>query len=70
LKKGVVRWLDVRGEMERMVALHPHTPKHIRGSWSHYTDTSEPVDGYGTPHIVIVQSGFRTSDLSITGPTH
>jgi hypothetical protein len=68
LKKGVVRWLDVRGKKERMVALHPHTPKHIRGGWSHYTDTSEPVDSYGTPHIVIVQSRFRTSDLSITGP--
>jgi hypothetical protein len=26
---------------ERMVALRPHTPKHIRGGWSHYTDTSE-----------------------------
>jgi hypothetical protein len=61
--------LDVRGKKERMVALHPHTPKHIRGCWSHYTDTSEPVYGYGTQHIVIVQSGFQTSDLSITGPT-
>jgi hypothetical protein len=28
-----------------VVALRPHTPKHIRGGWSHYTDTSEPVDG-------------------------
>jgi hypothetical protein len=26
-------------------ALRPQTPKHIRGGWSHYTDTSEPVDG-------------------------
>jgi hypothetical protein len=25
-------------------ALRPQTPKHIRGGWSHYTDTSEPVD--------------------------
>jgi hypothetical protein len=30
-----------------MVALHPHTPKHIKGGWSHYTDTTEPVNGYG-----------------------
>jgi hypothetical protein len=30
---------------ERMVALRPHTPKHIRGGWSHYADTSEPADG-------------------------
>jgi hypothetical protein len=28
-----------------VVALLPQTPKHIRGGWSHYTDTSEPVDG-------------------------
>jgi hypothetical protein len=28
-----------------VIALRPQTPKHIRGSWSHYTDTSEPVDG-------------------------
>jgi hypothetical protein len=28
-----------------VVALRPQTPKHIRGGWSHYTDTSEPVDG-------------------------
>jgi hypothetical protein len=26
-------------------ALRLQTPKHIRGGWSHYTDTSEPVDG-------------------------
>jgi hypothetical protein len=25
--------------------LPPQTTKHIRGGWSHYTDTSEPVDG-------------------------
>jgi hypothetical protein len=27
-----------------VIALRPQTPKHIRGSWSHYIDTSEPVD--------------------------
>jgi hypothetical protein len=27
------------------IALRPQTPKHIRGGWSHYTDTNEPVDG-------------------------
>jgi hypothetical protein len=27
------------------IALRPQTTKHIRGGWSHYTDTSEPVDG-------------------------
>jgi hypothetical protein len=33
-------------------------------------DTSEPVDGYGVQNMVTVQFGFRTRDLSITGPTH
>jgi hypothetical protein len=28
-----------------VIALRPQTPKQIRGGWSHYTDTSEPVDG-------------------------
>jgi hypothetical protein len=57
------------GKKKRMVALHPHTPKHIRGSWSQYTDTSEPVNGHVEHNMVTVQSEFRTSDLSITGPT-
>jgi hypothetical protein len=48
-----------------MVALRPHTPKHIRGGWSQYTDTSERVVGYGAQNMVLVQSGFRTSDLKI-----
>jgi hypothetical protein len=39
---------------EEMVALLPQTPKHIRGGWSHYTDTSEPVKGYGAQNIVTV----------------
>jgi hypothetical protein len=36
-----------RRKKERMVALRPHTSKHIRGGWSHYTDTSEPVEVMG-----------------------
>jgi hypothetical protein len=28
-----------------VIALRPQTTKRIRGGWSHYTDTSEPVDG-------------------------
>jgi hypothetical protein len=51
------------------IALRPQTPKHTRGGWSHYTDTSEPVNGNGAQNMVTVQPGFRTSDLSITGPT-
>jgi hypothetical protein len=58
-----------REKKERMVALRPQTPKHIKGGWSHYTDTSEPVDVNGAQNMVTVQSAFRTSDLSITGPT-
>jgi hypothetical protein len=52
-----------------VIALDPQTPKHIRGGWSHYTNTSEPVDSNGAQNKVTVQSGFRTGDLSITGPT-
>jgi hypothetical protein len=53
-----------------VIAILPHTPKYIEGGWSHYTDTSEPVDGYnGALNMVTVQFKFRTSDLSITGPT-
>jgi hypothetical protein len=40
----------------------------LKGDWSNYTDTSEPVVGYGAQNMVIDQSGFRTSDLLITGP--
>jgi hypothetical protein len=46
-----------------VIVLRPHTPKHIRGGWSHYTDTSEPVAGYGARIMVIVQYEFRTSHL-------
>jgi hypothetical protein len=44
------RGKDRQTERERdwfgfVIALRPQTPKHIRGGWSRYTDTSEPVDG-------------------------
>jgi hypothetical protein len=57
-----------------VIALHPQTPKHkILGaaSQSHYTDTSEPVDGNGVQNNIMVNvlSGFRIRDLSISGPT-
>jgi hypothetical protein len=45
------------------------TAKHIRGGWSHYTDTSKPVDGNGAQNMFTVQSGFRTRHLSIAGST-
>jgi hypothetical protein len=34
---------------------------HIRGGWSHYTDTSEPVDGYGTYGARNMDFGFWAS---------
>jgi hypothetical protein len=38
----------IRGTLKSLViALRPQTPKHIRGGWSHYTDTSKPVAGNG-----------------------
>jgi hypothetical protein len=42
-----------------VIALRPQTSKHIRCVWSHYTDTSEPVDGKGAQNMVTVQSGFE-----------
>jgi hypothetical protein len=42
-----------------VIDLRPQTTKHVRGGWSHYTDTSEPVDGNGAQNIVTVQSGFE-----------
>jgi hypothetical protein len=68
-KDGQIKHASKERKKERMVALCPHTLKRIRGGWSHYTDTSEPVDGYWAQNMVTVQSGFQTSDLSITGPT-
>jgi hypothetical protein len=59
-----------------VIALRPETPKHIRGGWSHYTDTSEPVDCNGAQNIVTVQSRFEPATLrplthvpALTGPT-
>jgi hypothetical protein len=39
-----------------VIALRPQTPKHVRGRWSHYADTSKPVDGYGAQNII---TGFE-----------
>jgi hypothetical protein len=64
----MIRILGQHAEVP-MVVLRPQTPKPIRGGWSHYTDTSEPVDAYGTQNMVTVQSGSRTRDLPITDPT-
>jgi hypothetical protein len=55
---------------ERMVALRPHKPKHIRGSWSHYTDTSKPDDGYGAQNMVTVQSRCRTQHANCAKWAH
>jgi hypothetical protein len=35
----------------KLDALRPQTPQRIRGGWSHYTDTSEPVVGYGATNM-------------------
>jgi hypothetical protein len=44
-----------------MVTLRPQTPKHIRGGWSHYTETSEPVDGNGAQNMS--NPGFEQGTL-------
>jgi hypothetical protein len=41
------------------IAVRPQTPKHSRGGWSHYTDTSKPFDGHGAQNMVTVQSGYE-----------
>jgi hypothetical protein len=49
-----------------MVALRPHTPKHISwGGWSHYTDTSELVDGYGAQNKIYNDFNTNTHALTI-----
>jgi hypothetical protein len=35
------------------------TPTDTKAYWSHYTDTSEPVDGNGAQNMITVQSGFE-----------
>jgi hypothetical protein len=35
-------------------ASRPQTLNHIRGGWSHYTDNSEPVVGYGAKNMNIL----------------
>jgi hypothetical protein len=42
-----------------VIALRPQTLKHIRGGWSHNTDTSKRVHGNGAQNMVTVQSGFE-----------
>jgi hypothetical protein len=44
---------------ERMVALRPRTPKHIRGGWSHYTDTREPVEVMSLKRWSLSNPGFE-----------
>jgi hypothetical protein len=46
-----------------VIAVCPQTSEHIRGGWSHYTDTSETVDGNGAQNMVTVQSGFEPANF-------
>jgi hypothetical protein len=46
--KSLIATCVERQEMQKtglVIAIRPHTLKRSRGGWSHYTDTSEPVDG-------------------------
>jgi hypothetical protein len=49
----------MKWKIKRMVALRPHTPKHIKGGWSHYTDTSEPVEVMGLKIWSLFNPGFE-----------
>jgi hypothetical protein len=49
---------------------HTHTEAYLGRLVTLYTDTNKPVDGNRAQDIMVtVRSGFRTKDLSITGPT-
>jgi hypothetical protein len=50
-------WICALCKRDSVIAFRPQT-QHIRGGWSHYTDTSEPVDGKGAQNMVTVQSRF------------
>jgi hypothetical protein len=56
------------GKIGLIIALRQQTLKHIRGGWSHYTDTSKPADGNGGSKYGHCPIRVQTSDLSITGP--
>jgi hypothetical protein len=68
-ENGALNSTESKKALSLVIALRPQTPKPIRGGWSQYTVTSEPVDGNGAQNMVNVQSVFRPRDLSITGPT-
>jgi hypothetical protein len=57
----MVKWFGL------VIALRPQTPKHIRGGWSYYTDTSEPLNGRGAQNTVTVQSGLIIIIIIING---
>jgi hypothetical protein len=53
-----------------VIALSPQTPKLIRGGWSHYTDTSEPVDGgvLWTTRTILSVKMDRENSLTLLWP--
>jgi hypothetical protein len=53
-----------------VIALRPQTPKHIRGGWSHYTDTSEQVDGgvLWTTRTILSVKMDRENSLTLLWP--
>jgi hypothetical protein len=53
-----------------VIVLRPQTPKHIRGGWSHYTDTSKPVDCNGAQYMVTLQAGFQPATFRSLWPTN
>jgi hypothetical protein len=63
--RPTVRGPTVEDGFVLVIALRPQTPKHIRGGWSHSTDTSEPVDGNGAQNMVTVQSGFEPATFRL-----
>jgi hypothetical protein len=50
-----------------VIALRPQTPKHIKGGWSHYTDTSEPVDGNGAQNMSLFNPALNEFEFQLYG---
>jgi hypothetical protein len=68
----VIIFLRNLGLVGLVVALPPQRPKHIRGGWSHYTDTSEPVDGgvqLWTTRTILSVKMDRENSLTLLCPS-
>jgi hypothetical protein len=67
---SIFSW-EIEQRFGLVFALRPQTSKHIRGGWSHYTDTSEPVDGgvqLWTTRTILSVKMDRENSLTLLWP--